>query len=163
MPQTAVYTGDANGPKVYRVGRIGFDSGNQDISANAYEAQMKTERFTPLGEGGLMHFRRVVIRILRNADWQMTVTVFVDEDQTQVYDDSVSTSPQTDQSVVISGTASGFGEENVEISIDDVGTSIQVQVDITSTDINGVLLFESMYVHGRPIKASESGDEAESE
>lgn len=152
MPNTKVFIGDDAGPKVYKVGSIGVDTGSQDAAGDIYTATLKTERFSPAGEGGLNYFRRVSIRLLKSGSATIVGKVFVDDTQTQIY----SGSTLTDQSVQFDLSSSALKEEVIEMDIKAVGTFIQAQLEIDSDDIGGLLLVESIAVHYIPVRSAKT-------
>jgi hypothetical protein len=168
MANTTVLFGEANSDKIYKVGKVGYDSGDpnavtEDPNATAFTGTIKTERLSPAGEAGLGRFRRVVLRALKLGSWEVTFTIWVDDVQTQRFDNTVlapdsPTFPLVDQTItVVSDTDdTGEGEAIIEADIDAVGTFIQVQVDIVSTDILGYFLPESIEVHLQPIRQARS-------
>lgn len=162
MAKSAILAGTTNSGSVYRIGRVGFDGGSPaslDSGSQSYTGTLETERISPVGEGGLAHFRRVALRVLRSGGYEATITVFVDDEQTQIYNTS---SDLEDQSVVVTGTAQPLGEDIIEVDISAVGTFIQVKVEVQSEDVTGVFLPEYIETHFYPVRAAESR-EAESQ
>lgn len=138
--------------RFYKVGRVGFDSGNAD-AGGAYTGTFRSEKISPAGEFGLCQFRKVSFRILRTGAFTMTVKAYVDGSQTQRYNSS---SVKVDQTVVIAEAAPTNSPEEkiVEVEIDATGTYIEVEVSIVSSQVTGVFLPEEVDVHYRPIRAS---------
>lgn len=153
MAKAKTYVCEAAGPKVYFLGQIGIDPGNQDAGASAYTGTLKTERIYPAGRQGLCHFRRVAVRLLRQAPVGLTITAYVDEAQTQTYDSS---SNLVDQSVTFSLTGGGEQEDVVEMDINAVGAQIQVKITVDSDDIDGFCLIEPIEAHLRVVRQAQS-------
>ncbi len=83
MP-TRIITGDRSGSRIYTVGRVGYDS-IADDAGGTFSANLRTERFSPAGEGGLVMFRRVQARIWHTGAFSGAMRVYVDGVQTQAY------------------------------------------------------------------------------
>ena len=83
MP-SPVFVAESGGPHIYKVGRVGLDSGSQD-DGGVYVGTLRTERSSPVGEDGLAHFRRVAVRVYHTGYFNMLAKVYVDGKQTQVY------------------------------------------------------------------------------
>jgi len=163
MANTVLLVGSTTGGKVYKVGKVGYDSGSgptYDPETTPFTGTMKTERMSPTGEAGLMRFRRVALRALKNGEYTATFIVWVDDVQTQIYDNTESTSPLTDQTIVISNpdNDASEGEAILQADIDATGTFIQVQIELESTDIKGFFLPESIEIHGQAIRQTISRD-----
>ncbi len=84
MP-TRVFTGDSVGSRIYSIGRIGYDTGTQD-DGGVYTGTIRTERFSPAGEGGLVLYRRVQMRAWHTGSFNGTMRAFIDGIQTMVPD-----------------------------------------------------------------------------
>lgn len=156
MAKSAVLIGEPDGGKIYQAGRVGFDAGSPvslDSGSQSYTGTLKSERISPAGEGGLCVFRRVALRVLRSGSFEVTMKVYVDDEQTKIYS---SGSTQVDQAVVISRTNRALGETVIEADLEAVGTFIQVEIVVESGDVTGVFLPESIETHYRPIKAAKS-------
>lgn len=163
MAQTAVYVGANDGGKLYRVGQVGSDSGSavgKDSGSQAFTATLKTERVSPAGENGLAHFRRVGLRMLRSGPAKITMRVYVDDEQTKIFDNTKSESPETVQEIVFDKNSIPLGEDIIEADINAVGTYIQVELEITSSDILGTFLAETLLTHYRPIRTAAQRDES---
>jgi hypothetical protein len=166
MAGTLVLVGDTTSGKIYKIGKIGRDSGSDatyDPDSTAFTGILKTERMSPAGENGLVRFRRVALRAFQSGPYTGTFTVWVDDIQTKTYDNSTSGvllgSPLVDQTIEISGppeTDLGAGEVLLEADIDATGTFIQVQLELVSTDIQGYFLLESIEMNGQVIRQSRS-------
>lgn len=150
-----------NDPRLYKYGRVGFDSGSADPGGN-YTATMRTEKMAPAGELGYCHFRRIGFRIFRTGAFTMTVKVFVDGVQTTIYDSS---SARVDQTVTITKTAPSISPEEtlVEADIDGKGTYIEVELTVVSNAVTGVYLPEELEVHFRPLRQARATVAAESQ
>lgn len=83
MP-TRIITGDRSGSRVYTIGRVGYDSIGDDVGGT-FSALLRTERFSPAGEGGLVVFRRIQARIWHTGAFSGVLKVYVDGAQTQAY------------------------------------------------------------------------------
>lgn len=146
-------------PRVYKFGRVGFDSGQSD-PGGAFTATMRTEKISPAGENGKCHFRRVAFRIFRTGSFTISVKVYVDGVQTKVYDSS---SNKVDQVISITKSAPSISPEEllVEGDIDARGTYIEVELTVTSSNIAGLFLPEELNVHFRPMRqAKQEGAES---
>jgi len=157
MP-TPVFAAENAGPRVYKVGRVGLDTGSQD-TGGVYTATLRTERVSPAGEGGLCYFRRVAIRVWRTGGFTITLKAFVDGVQTRVYSGGV----LVDQVAVITKAAPTTSpiEDVVEMSLAAQGTSIEVEMAVDSDDVTGVFLPELVELHYIPLrKAKGRGAEA---
>ena len=160
MP-TPIYLGESGGSRIYKVGRTGLDTGTAD-TGGAYTGTLKTEKISPAGEDGLCYFRRVAIRCWHTGGYTMTVTVYVDGAQTQVY--SATTGVKETQSVtfVVAAPTSSPAETISEIDLTEAhGTFIEVQVVAVSTNVTGVWLPESVEVHYLPLRQAKSRGGAE--
>lgn len=148
-------------PRLYKFGRVGFDSGSADPGGN-YTATMRTEKISPAGELGYCHFRRVGFRIYRTGAFTMTAVVYVDGLQTTIYDAS---SNKVNQSIVITKTAPTNSPEEtlVEADIDGKGSYIEVELTVVSNSVTGVYLPEELEVHYRPMRQARETVAAESQ
>lgn len=157
MP-TPVFVGDSATGKIFKVGRIGLDSGSADPGGN-YTATMRTEKHSPAGEDGLCLFRRVYIRILHTGSFTATAKAYVDGVQTKIYSGGVSTGQAV---VLVEGVPASSPKETVkEFAINGQGTSIEVELSVASNAITGVFLIESISVGHIPIRqAKERGSQA---
>jgi hypothetical protein len=162
MSATLTLIGERNGNRVYRIGSLGLDGGNQDTDGNTYTALLRTDRFSPLGEGGLALFRRVSVRVLRSGAYTITARVYVDDTQTQRYENVDTGSSLVDQVIVLTNTASALVEDVLQIDVSAQGTHISVELTIDSDDLTGVFLVESMEVHLYPVRPAR-GRAAESQ
>ena len=166
-----ILVGQGNGPRIYQIGRIGYDTNpsGTDTGDKAYTANLETERMSPGGEDALIRIRRVVLRALALKTWKITMRVYVDDVQTQIWDNdetSATFGTQIDQEIIVeSGPISetSEGEVIIEGDVDATGTYVQVHIDILSSDITGYFLPESMEVHLQPIRESKSRATAESQ
>lgn len=152
---------EANGARIYKFGRVGFDSGSADPGGN-FTATMRSEKISPAGELGLCHFRRIGFRIFRTGSFTITVKVFVDGVQTKIYDAS---SNKVDQTIVITKSAPNISPEEAEVEadVDASGTYIEVELTVTSNNIAGLFLPEELNIHFRPIRQSRETVAAESQ
>lgn len=150
-----VFISERNGSRIYRVGRVGYDSGDQD-TGGSYVGTLKSENQSPLGEQGLCHFRRISMRIRHTGAFTMTLTVYVDGQQTQIYD---SNSVLVDQTISFTqGVPTGVSpaEALLEADISAKGTYIQVRIQVTSTNVTGIFLPESFDVSYRPLREAKT-------
>jgi hypothetical protein len=160
-----------SGSYIYRIGRIGLDSGTKDAQDTAgaggfaYTATIRTDPQSPLGEGGLARFRRIVLRVLRQGNFTATLKVYVDDVQTQRWDNTVSPSVKVDQTVQFVFTDSAELEETIlEAAIDAVGTHIALELTAVSTDLSGGLfLLEGGEVHALDLARARTDESAETQ
>jgi len=168
MANTLVYLGEIGTGKIYRVGKVGFDSGataSYDPNSTAFTGTLKTERMSPAGENALVRFRRVALRVLQSGGWTVKFTIWVDDKQTQTYDNDTAGSPKVDQTITISNPSTDTGalkEALIEADIDAVGTYIQVQIELVSSDITGVFMPESIETQVQVMRETVSRATAES-
>ena len=160
MP-TSVFAAEKGGSHIYRIGRVGYDTGTAD-SGGVFSAELKTERISPAGEDGLCFFRRVVLRVWHTGAYSLTMTVYVDDVQTKTFNSA--TGAPTPQTIVLSRVAPTTSpiESVVEASIWAQGTYITVDIVVQSDDITGVFLPETIECHYLPIRASKSRPTAKS-
>lgn len=152
---------EAAGARIYKFGRVGFDSGSADPGGN-YTATMRTEKISPAGELGLCHFRRIGFRIFRTGSFTITVKVYVDGAQTKIYDAG---SNQVNQTIVITKSAPSISPEELEIEADinASGTYIEVELTVTSNNIAGLFLPEELNVQYRPVRQARETVAAETQ
>lgn len=148
-----VYAAENSGARVYRIGRVGLDSGTQD-AGGVFTSTLRTDKFSPAGENGLVLFRRVSVRIWHTGTYTFTMKIYVDGVQTQIY----SGSTQIDQTITIVRAApiSSPAEQVEEADISAVGTYVEVEIAIDSDDLTGVFLPESIELHGHVIRQTKS-------
>lgn len=149
MADSSLYAGERSGTncRIFKVGRVGFDTGTVDPGSNVYTGTFKTERIYPAGPGGLVNFRRVVIHVLASGSYTIKVKVWVDDTQTTLKSGAA-------QVVSIINTVSGLSEVSEEVKISKVGSFIQVEVTVDSDDVTGVFLIEGIWGRGRIIRQS---------
>ena len=159
MP-TPLFVAEANGSRLYKIGRVGFDTGTSDVGG-VFTGVLKTEKLSPAGEDGLCYFRRVIVRAWRTGAYTVTLKCWVDGVRTKVYGTDGAAS---DQTVTIAGTAPAISPDEaiVEASIAAQGTYLEVELSIASNAITGVFLPESLEVHYLPIRPAKSRPTAES-
>jgi len=151
---TRILVAQNGGSRVFAVGRTGLDSGTQDVGG-VYTGLFQTDPLSPDGEGGLSHFRRVLVRVRHTGAFVCKVRLYVDGVQTQVY----SAGALVDQEVTFTQAAPTFYPEDaeaetlLEVDCDAQGTFIVVELEVDSDDITGVFLPESVWVGRRTIKA----------
>lgn len=154
MAESSLYSGDRFGPTIYRIGRLGFDQGKYDLGTQPYTGTFRTERVAPAGVGALVNFRRVSIHLMASGHYTMTVRIWVDDERSKL-------SSGVAQTVVISRSPGVLREITEEVSVEAVGSHIQVEVSVVSDHVDGVFLIESVLARGRVMLLS-SGREAES-
>lgn len=159
MPAPLFIIGDD--PRIYKFGRVGFDSGLADAGGN-FTATMRTEKISPAGELGLCHFRRVGFRIFRTGSFTVTVKVYVDGVQTKIFD---AASAAIDQVIVITKAAPAISPEEtlVEADINAKGSYIEVDLTVNSNDVGGVFLPEELEIHYRALRQARQTVAAESQ
>lgn len=152
MP-TPVFAAQNAGSRIYRIGRVGIDSGTSD-TGGSYVSTLKTEKFSPAGENGLCYFRRAAVRIWHTSNFTVTMRMYVDGVRTKVYSGGV----LVDQTVSITQAAPSTSptETVVEASLQAQGTYIEVELELTSTNVNGVFLPEHIEIGYLPVKQSKS-------
>ncbi|KKL97823.1 hypothetical protein LCGC14_1830570 [marine sediment metagenome] len=164
MP-TRIITGDYSGSRIYTIGRVGYDSAGDD-EGGVFTASLRSERFSPAGEGGLVTFRRIQARIWHTGAFSGIMKAFIDGVQTQIF----SSGALVDQSVAFSASAptevgsDGGAETIIEMDVGvlpDVngnskgssGTYIEVEISVDSDDVTGIFLPESFWIGHRVIRA----------
>ena len=147
MAESSLYAGERDGARIFRVGRIGFDGGPQDLDATTYTGTLRTERIAPAGNGSLVNFRRVAIHILSSGTYTFTAKVWVDDEQTTLGTGSV-------QNISISGGSGSLSESTEEIEIEAEGSHIRVEITANSNQITGIFLIEQITARGRVIRGS---------
>lgn len=156
-----IYVCEVGQRRLYKVGRVGFDSGTAD-AGGTYTATLRTEKISPTGEFGLSHFRRIGFRIFRTGSFTITVKVYVDGVQTKIFDSS---SAKIDQVITITKAAPTISPEEtlVDADIDASGTYIEVELTVASNQVTGVFLPEELDIHYRPIRPVRQTAAAESQ
>lgn len=147
MAESSLYVGERGGGRIFRVGRIGFDSPGDDLGSHTYTGTYRTERIAPAGRGGLVNFRRIGIHILSSGTYTFTVKIWVDDDRTV---DGVGAA----QAVTITGGDGALSETTEEVEIDAEGSHIQVEITVDSDDTTGLFLIEGIRARGRRIRRS---------
>lgn len=147
MAESNLYAGERNGPRIFKIGRVGFDQGSADLGSHVYTGTYRTERFAPAGVGALINFRRVAIHLLTSGNYTFTVKVWVDNGRTQLGD-------ETTQEVVITGSGGALREVTEEIEIEAEGSHIQVEITVDSDDLTGLFLIEGIRARGRIVRRS---------
>jgi hypothetical protein len=154
-----VFVGASDSGKIYRIGRVGLDTGTEDPDG-VFTATLLTEKHSPAGEGGLCLFRRVYVRIHHTGEFIAGLRAYVDGVQTQVYGPhlvgSVVVTGYYDQVATLIEAAPMISPNEVvkEVAISAQGTSIEVQVDVLSDDITGIFLIENISVGSYVIRES---------
>lgn len=149
-----VIAGEAGGNRIFRIGRVGWDTGSADFGG-AYTCTVRTEKHSPAGEDGLTLFRRVYIRLLHyGSTFGGTVKCFVDGGQTLVKKTGAAASLQAEilANNFDPGSATLPTETIVEIGLEKAGTYIEVEVTMASNAQNGLVLIESILVGHLPIR-----------
>jgi len=157
---TPLFAAEANGSRVYKVGRVGYDTGTQDVGGK-YTGLLRTGKISPAGKDGLCYFRRVAVSVWRTGAYTATLKCWVDGVQTKTWDVNGNA---VDQVVVISAGAPTTSPDVavLEASIMAHGTYIEVEVTVDSDDVSGVFLPEEIEVHYLPIRVARSLANAES-
>ncbi len=163
MP-TRVITGDYAGSRIYAVGRVGYDSTGDD-EGGTFSALLRTERFSPAGEGGLVVFRRVQARIWHTGAFSGVMKVYIDGVQTQVFSGGslVNQSMAFSESAPTMVGADGGAETIIEMDVGVLpdsngkskgsgGTYIEVEMLVDSDNVTGVFLPELFRVGHRVIR-----------
>lgn len=145
MANSVLFAGERDGARVFRVGRVGFDTGTSDPGSNVYTGTYRSERMAPAGNGGLVNFRRVAIHLLASGSYTFSVKVWVDDERTELGSGST-------QTVSISGSPGGLSEVTEEVEIEANGGHIQVEVTVDSDDVSGIFLIEKIEGRGRIIR-----------
>lgn len=152
---TPVFATENGGSRIYKIGRVGLDSNvpNQD-TGGAFTGVLKTERISPLGLNALLMFRRVACRIWLTSGYKVTMTMYVNGVQTNVYVNGVLT-PQQVVFGPVAAPANPPIEVWIESSLQAPGTYIEVQLSVLSTDITGgIFLPAEMEVHFFPLRTA---------
>lgn len=147
MAESSVYAGERAGNKIFRLGRIGIDSGTADPGSTVYTGTIRTERIAPAGEGALVNFRRVSVHLLVSGSYTFTVKIWVDNGRSTLATGAT-------QTVVITSTDSGLREVTEDIAIEAEGSHIQVEITVDSDDVGGIFLVEKIDARGRAIRGS---------
>jgi hypothetical protein len=147
----SVYTGS----HLYKMGRVGFDSGNQDAGGN-YTATFRTEKISPMNFDGVMLFRRILLRIYRTSPFVLTLTAYVDGTQTLTYDANGNLQLQ---SVVFNLAAPTTSPDKtlIEMAVAARGTYIELEGTVVSNTINGIFLPEEVEIHYDPLRTARAG------
>lgn len=153
MAHQALYGAERGGARVVQFGRVGLDAAGDDLGSHTYTGTLRTERVYPVGPGGLVNFRRVLVNILSDGTYTFTVKVWVDDSRTTLGD-------ATTQTVSVTGGTGSLAEITEEISISAEGSHIQVEITVDSNNTTGVFLIESIVALGRAVRrgATRSGE-----
>jgi hypothetical protein len=143
-----LYVCPSNGNKIYRVGRIGYDTGNQDPGSTDYTGQVLTERQSPQGETGEVLYRGVVLRVLLSGTYTFVLRFYIDGTQT------VDGEGVAQEVTYTQASGQQLGEYLFEAACRGKGTYFQIEVEVTSSDIDGVFLPESATVFYMPLSAA---------
>ena len=152
-----LYAAQANGGQVYKIGRVGYETGLGDHDGTVvYQGRLLSSAISPLGDSGYCKFRRVVVRIRHNSSFTITVKLYVDGTQTKVYDAS---SVAQDQTIVFTQAASTRSPAETVLQCDcsAAGTSIEVEILADSDDVAGTFLPEVIEVHYQPLRKARQG------
>ncbi len=152
---TPVFACDNTGNRIYQIGRVGLDPGGND-TGGAYTGTLRTERISPLGENALLQFRRIACRIWLTGGYTVTMTAFVNGQQTQVYNSS---GVLVNQSIVFTSAGPPVGiippyEAWIEASINATGTYIEMQLSVSSANVTGIFLPAEAEVHFFPVRTA---------
>ena len=157
-----LYAAQANGGQVYKIGRVGYETGFGDHDGTVvYQGRLLSSAISPLGDSGYCKFRRVVVRIRHNSSFTITVKLYVDGTQTKVYDAS---SVAQDQTIVFTqaaptrpSIAGNEAETVLQCDCSAAGTSIEVEILADSDDVAGTFLPEVIEVHYQPLRKARQG------
>ena len=143
---------------------MGYDSTGDD-QGGVFGATLRTERFSPAGEGGLVLFRRIQMRVWHTGSFSGTMKVFIDGVQTRVLDSSSAlilqslafsedapTSVGADggqETIVVMDIGVLPGKDDPTKSRGSSGTYIEVEIAVDSDDVTGVFLPESFWIGHR--------------
>lgn len=151
--------GDKDGSNIFEL----EDSRNpnsvgRDLNTDTWTMSIHTQAQEPAGPGGLVHFRRVVVRVHHYllTDATMQIQAFVDRDIKLSPQDPNQWFETTDADLNVTIESSDPAEKTFEIPMDAVGTSIYVRVLLDIDAGLGDIHFESIDAHGRVIRSSES-------
>ena len=147
MAESSLYTGERGGPRIFKIGRLGFDQGTSDLGSHVYTGTFRSERIAPAGVGSLINFRRVAIHILSSGTYEFTVKVWVDDKRTILGDG-------TTQTITINGGSGALGESTEEVEIEAEGSHIRVEITVDSDKITGLFLIENIQARGRVLRQS---------
>ena len=125
-----IITGDHSDSRIYTIGRVGYDSVGND-AGGVFSANLRTERFSPAGEGGLVVFRRIQVRIWHAGAFSGIMRVYVDGVQTQAYNISR----------VANGNMNSVGSWTLGSNwrVDDGNSGVADQSTPTASDISQAL------------------------
>lgn len=152
-----LYAAQANGGQVYKIGRVGYETGFGDHDGTVvYQGRLLSSAISPLGDSGYCKFRRVAVRIRHSSSFTITVKLYVDGTQTKVYDAS---SVAQDQTIVFTQAASTRSPAETVLQCDcsAAGTSIEVEILADSDDVAGTFLPEVIEVHYQPLRKARQG------
>lgn len=147
---TPVFAAEGNGSRIYQVGRVGLDTGSQD-TGGVYTGTLRTERINPMGETALLMFRRAVVRVWRTGGYTVTMKIYVDGVQTQVYDGSGN---KVNQTITFTAPAPAITptESFLEASISATGTYVELELDVASNNVTGIFLPSELEIHFAPLR-----------
>ena len=157
---TPVYVPELDGSRIYKVGRVGYETGTED-AGRVYTGLMRSEKISPQGEAGWCRFRRVVLRVRHTSTFTCAVRVYVDGVQTTVYDQTdMLTGATVLQEVTFAEEAPSNPPDEVILQVDVIakGTYIEVELECDSDDVAGTFLPESLEVHYVPVRGTRQGD-----
>lgn len=150
-----VIAGESGGNRIFRIGRVGWDSGTADFGG-VYTSTVRTEKQSPAGEDGLTLFRRVYIRTFHyGTNYSGTVKVYVDGVQTKVNKTGAAATDQVElfSNQYFDNTFTPLPTESIqEIAISKAGTYIEVEISLPSNAANGLVMIESILVGHIPIR-----------
>ena len=155
-----IFIPELNGSRIYKVGRVGYETGIQD-DGGVYTGTLRSSKISPQGEAGWCKFRRVVLRIRHTSSFVMTVKAFVDGVQTTVYDQTDMTGGTVEDQVVVftqDGPPAPPAETILQMDISAKGTYIEIELTCDSDEVFGTFLPESVEVHYYPIERVRKGE-----
>jgi len=142
-----LYICPSNTNKIFRVGRIGFDTATQDPNSTDFTGELTTERQSPAGETGEVLYRGAVLRVLLSGSYTFVVRFYVDGVQTVDGEGD-------DQSISFTGSGKPLGEYLFECAFRAKGTYVQLEIELTASDVDGVFLPESAQVFYMPLSTA---------
>jgi hypothetical protein len=157
---TPIYVPELNGSRIYKVGRVGYETGTQD-DGGVYTGILRSEKISPQGEAGWCKFRRVILRIRHTSTFVCKVRVYVDGVQTTTYDQTdMLAGTTTLQEVTFTEAAPSSPPDEVILQVDLTakGTYIEVELECASNNVAGTFLPESLEVHYVPVRRTRQGD-----
>src|SRR6266699_67644 len=148
------------GSHLYKMGRVGFDSGNVDSNSSVYTGVFRTEKIFPMNFDGVMLFRRILLRIFRTGAFQLALNVYIDGVQTISYDANGNVQLQS-VNFNLPAPVNSPDKTLLEMAIAGRGTYIEVEGTVTSNTLSGIFLPEELEIHYDPLRTARSGATAQ--